>query len=84
MTTIEFDDQFTVAPAKLVRQPHDIVSILQRNVADLEIALKQQTERAEAAESELEAVREDNHAMMLEIDELRKELAKLREQKPAG
>ena len=39
--------------------------------------------RAEAAESELEAVREDNHAMMLEIDGLRKELAKLREQKPA-
>ena len=39
--------------------------------------------RAEAAESELEAVREDNHAMMLEIDGLRKELAKLREQTPA-
>lgn len=39
--------------------------------------------RAEAAESELEAVREDNHAMMLEIDGMRKELARLREQKPA-
>ena len=39
--------------------------------------------RAEAAESELEAVREDNHAMMLEIDGLRKELARLREQTPA-
>ena len=34
--------------------------------------------RAEAAEAELEAVREDNHAMMLEIDGLRKEPAKLR------
>ena len=39
--------------------------------------------RAEAAESELEAVREDNHAMMLEIDGMRTELAKLREQTPA-
>jgi metal-sulfur cluster biosynthetic enzyme len=74
MPTIEFDDQFTVAPAKPVRQPHDIVSIL-RNVADLEIALRKQTDRAEAAESELEAVRDDNHRMMLEIDGMRKELA---------
>ena len=40
-------------------------------------------ERAEAAEAELLAGREDNHSMMLEIDGLRKELAKLREQKPA-
>ena len=39
--------------------------------------------RAEAAEAELEAVREDNHAMMLEIDGMRTELAKLREQTPA-
>ena len=39
--------------------------------------------RAEAAEAELLAVREDNHSMMLEIDGLRKELAKLREQTPA-
>lgn len=38
--------------------------------------------RAEAAEAELLAVREDNHSMMLEIDGLRKELAKMREQKP--
>ena len=40
--------------------------------------------RAEAAESELEAVREDNHAMMLEIDGMRTELAKLAQQKPAA
>lgn len=50
----------------------------------LELALKQQTERAEAAEAELLAVREDNHSMMLEIDGLRKELAKLREQEPVA
>jgi len=35
-------------------------------------------ERAEAAEAELEAVREDNHAMMLEIDGMRTEMTKLR------
>ena len=40
--------------------------------------------RAEAAEAELEAVREDNHAMMLEIDGMRTELAKLREQEPVA
>ena len=56
MTTTAFDDQFTDAP-ELVRQPYDTCSILRRNVADLEIALKQQTERAEAAEAELESLR---------------------------
>ena len=56
MTTTAFDDQFTDAP-ELVRQPYDTASILRRNVADLEIALKQQTERAEAAEAELESLR---------------------------
>ena len=56
MTTTAFDDQFTDAP-ELVRQPYDTASILRRNVADLEIALKQQTERAEAAEAELASLR---------------------------
>ena len=86
MTTTAFDDQFTVGtqPIEPVRQPYDIVSILHRNVADLELALKQQTERAEAAEAELLAVREDNHAMMTDINGLRTELAKLREQEPIG
>ena len=91
MTTTAFDDQFTVGtqPIEPVRKPYDIEAILRRNVADLEIALRKQTERAEAAEAELEAVREDNHGMMLEIDGLRterdrltNELTKLREQKP--
>ena len=86
MTTTAFDDQFTAAP---VHERYDVVTILRRNVAALELALKQQTERAEAAEAELLAVRDDNHSMMLEIDGMRTErdalaaeLAKLREQKP--
>lgn len=83
MPTIEFDDQFVLEPAAPVRERYDTATILRRNVANLEIALKQQTDRAEAAEAELLAVREDNHSMMLEIDGMRTELAKLREQKPA-
>ena len=57
MTTTAFDDQFTDAPEP-VRQMYSIVDILRRNVADLEIALKQQTERAEKAEEELKELRE--------------------------
>ena len=85
MTTTAFDDQFTAGTQHVepVHQPYDIVSILQRNVADLEIALRKQTDRAEAAEAELLEVRDDNHSMMLEIDGLRKELTKLAQQKPA-
>ena len=56
MTTTACDDQFTDAPEPVI-QPYDTGSILRRNVADLEIALKQQTERAEAAEAELESLR---------------------------
>ena len=40
-------------------------------------ALRTQTERAEAAEAELLAVRDDNHSMMLEIHNLRIERDKL-------
>ena len=57
MTTTAHEDQFTDAPEP-ARQPYDTGSILRRNVADLEIALKQQTERAEAAEAELARLRE--------------------------
>ena len=57
MTTTACDDQFTDAPEPVI-QPYDTASILRRNVADLEIALKQQTERAEAAEAELARLRE--------------------------
>lgn len=86
MTTTAFDDQFTPATQTIepVRHPYDTVAILRRNVADLEVALKQQTERAEAAEGELESVREDNHSMMVEINGLREELARLRKQKPVA
>ena len=56
MTTTAHEDQFTDAPEP-VRQPYDTGSILRRNVADLEIALKQQAERAEAAEAELASLR---------------------------
>ncbi len=84
MTTTAFDDQFTVAPAELVRHPYDTVAVLRRYVEYLEIALRKQTERAEAAEAELLAVREDNHSMMLEIDGMRTEMTKLREQEPVA
>ena len=53
MPTIEFDDQFVLEPAAPVRERYDTAAILRRNVANLEIALTQQTERAEAAEAEL-------------------------------
>ena len=56
MTTTACDDQFTAEPEPVI-QPYDTASILRRNVADLEIALKQQTERAEAAEAELASLR---------------------------
>ena len=75
MTTTACDDQFAPEPVAPVRERYDTAAILRRNVANLEIALKQQTDRAEAAEAELEAVREDNHAMMLEIDGMRTERA---------
>ena len=91
MTTTACDDQFAPEPVEPVRERYDTATILRRNIADLEIALKQQTERAEAAEAELEAVREDNHSMMLEIHNLRierdalvAELARLRGQEPVA
>lgn len=56
MTTTAFDDQFTSEPEP-VHHPYSTADILRRNVADLEIALKQQTERAEKAEAELASLR---------------------------
>ena len=67
MTTTAFDDQFTDAP-ELVRQPYDTASILRRNVADLEIALKQQTERAEAAEAELANLRKQKPVAWINLN----------------
>ena len=83
MTTTAFDDQFTPATQTIepVRQPYDTSVSLSQNYANLELALKQQTGRAEAAEAELEAVREDNHSMMTEVNELRAERDELAVQK---
>ena len=59
MTTTAHEDQFTIGTQTIepVRQPYNTVSILRRNIADMEVALKQQTERAEAAEAELARLR---------------------------
>jgi len=58
MTTTSFDDQFTVGTQTIVlHKAYDTVAILRRNVADLEIALRKQTERAGAAEQELAKLR---------------------------
>mgnify|MGYP006782227019 FL=1 len=71
MTTTAHEDQFTPSTQtiEIVHAPYEPVAILKRNVAELELALKRQTERAEKAEGELA--------------ELQATLAKLREQKPA-
>ncbi len=55
MTTTAHEDQFTTATQTVVvvREAYDAVAILRRNIAALEVALRQQTERAEAAEAEL-------------------------------
>ena len=57
MSSTAHEDQFTDAPEP-VRQTYDTGSILRRNVADLEIALRKQTKRAEKAEAELKELRE--------------------------
>ena len=57
MTTTAHEDQYTVAPEP-VRQPYDTVAILRRNVADLELALRTQTELKEKAEAELAQARQ--------------------------
>ena len=50
---------------------------MSENMTQLRVKLVTLQERAKAAESELEAVREDNHSMMLEIEGLRKVRDKL-------
>lgn len=64
MTTTAHEDQFTDAPEP-VRQPYDTGSILRRNVADLEVALRKQTKRAEKAEAELAKLREQELVAMI-------------------
>lgn len=67
MTTTAHEDQFTDEPEP-VRQPYDTGSILRRNVADLELALKQQAERAEAAEAELANLREQKPVAWINLN----------------
>lgn len=57
MSSTAHKDQFTDAPEP-VRQQYSTADILRRNVADLEIALRKQTKRAEKAEAELKELRE--------------------------
>lgn len=52
MTTTAHEDQYLAAPEP-VRQPYDTVAILRRNIADLEVALRAQTELKERAEAEV-------------------------------
>ena len=54
-STTAFDDQFTPATQTIepVRHPYDTSVSLSQNYANLGLALKQQTERAEKAEAEL-------------------------------
>jgi len=59
MTTTAFDDQFVTGKATAqLRKPYDTVAILRRNIAALEVALRQQTELKEKAEAELAKLRE--------------------------
>ena len=66
MTTTAHEDQFTAAPEP-VREPMSREAILRRSVADLELALKQQTERAEAAEAELAKLAQQKPVVMLNL-----------------
>jgi len=70
MTTTAHEDQFTAAPEP-VRQPYDTVAILKRNVAALEVSLKQQTERAEAAEAELAKLAQQKPAVYANLKQLK-------------
>jgi len=59
MPTTAFDDQFVTGKATAqLRKPYDTVAILRRNIAALEVALRQQTELKEKAEAELAKLRE--------------------------
>ena len=67
MTTTAHEDQFTAEPEP-VRQPYDTGSILRRNVAALEVALRQQTELKEKAEAELAKLREQKPVAWINLN----------------
>ena len=52
MTTTAHEDQYLATP-ELVRQPYSTEAILRRNIADMEVALRAQTELKERAEAEV-------------------------------
>lgn len=55
MTTTAHEDQYLAAPEP-VREPLSREAILKRNIADLEVELKQQTERAESYAETLRSI----------------------------
>ena len=69
MSSTACDDQFTVGTQTIerIRAPYDPIAVLKRNVAALEVALKQQTERAEAAEAELARLAQQKPVVMLNL-----------------
>ncbi len=59
MTTTAHEDQFTAGTQTIqpVLQPYSTEAILRRNIADMEVALRAQTELKERAEAELAKIR---------------------------
>lgn len=70
MTTTAFDDQFTAGTQTIqpVLQPYSTEAILRRKIADMEVALKQQTELKEKAEAELAKIREQKPVAWMRED----------------
>jgi len=70
MSSTACDDQFTVGTQTIerIRAPYDPIAVLKRNVAALEVALKQQAERAEAAEAELANLREQKPVAWINLN----------------
>jgi hypothetical protein len=70
MTTTAHEDQYLATP-ELVRQPYSTEAILRRNIADMEVALRAQTElkeRAEAEVSQLQRWKEDQLWIWEDVD----------------
>ena len=90
MTTTAHEDQYLAEPDP-VREPMSREAILRRNITDMEVALKQQTERAEKTEEKLTTARDDmqswidsRNGWMERAGAAEAELAKLRDQKPVA
>ena len=70
MTPTAHEDQFTIGTQTIepVRQPYSTEAILRRNIASLEVALRTQTERAEAADAELAKLRKQKPVAWMRED----------------